>query len=87
MNFENVFLCIGEIVIDTLSRPPNLQMATKGRANVKVKQRCWGTSTRHEAKTQVGLVDLSAGVSKSSKNGVFYKSSYLRFEFFISMQN
>ena len=27
------------------------------------------------------------GVSKSSKNGVLYKSSYLRFEFFISMQN
>ena len=27
------------------------------------------------------------GVSKSSKNGVFYKSSYLRFDFFISMQN
>ena len=25
---------------------------------------------------------LEAGVSKSSKNGVFYKSSYLRFEFF-----
>ena len=30
---------------------------------------------------------ISAGVSKSSKNGVFYKSSYLRFDFFISMQN
>jgi len=29
----------------------------------------------------------SSGVSKSSKNGVFYKSSYLRFDFFISMQN
>ena len=28
-----------------------------------------------------------AGVSINSKNGVFYKSSYLRFEFFISMQN
>ena len=34
-------------------------MATKGRADVKVKQRCWGTSTRREAETEVGLVDLS----------------------------
>ena len=34
-------------------------MATKGRADVKVKQRCWGTSTRREAETKVGLVDLS----------------------------
>ena len=30
---------------------------------------------------------LVTGVSINSKNGVFYKSSYLRFEFFISMQN
>ena len=30
---------------------------------------------------------VGSGVSKSSKNGVFYKSSYLRFDFFISMQN
>ena len=34
-------------------------MATKGRADVKVKQRCWGTSTRHDAETEVTLVDLS----------------------------
>ena len=34
-----------------------------------------------------GLMGSGAGVSKSSKNGVFYKSSYLRFDFFISMQN
>ena len=33
------------------------------------------------------VVCQASGVSKSSKNGVFYKSSYLRFEFFISMQN
>ena len=32
-------------------------------------------------------MDLSTGVSKSSKKGFFYKSSYLRFEFFITMQN
>ena len=32
-------------------------MATKGRADVKVKQRCWGT--KQESKTEVALVDLS----------------------------
>ena len=32
-------------------------MATKGRADVKVKQKYWGT--KQESKTEVGLVDLS----------------------------
>ena len=40
----------------------------------------------YSIKSQFTL-DIYPGVSKSSKNGVFYKSSYLRFEFFISMQN
>ena len=40
----------------------------------------------YSIKSQFTL-DIYPGVSKSSKNGVFYKSSCLRFEFFISMQN
>ena len=36
--------------------------------------------------TIFGMMYIS-GVSKSSKKGFFYKSSYLRFEFFITMQN
>ena len=41
-----------------LNSPSYLQMATKGQADVKVEQMYWGT--RHETKTDVGLVDLSA---------------------------
>ena len=45
-------------------------------------------SERPENASEGAVEDISSsGVSKSSKNGVFYKSSYLRFEFFISMQN
>ena len=33
---------------------------------------------------KVTYIEVRPEVSKSSKNGVFYKSSYLRFEFFIS---
>ena len=33
------------------------------------------------------LIFIPPGVSIISKNGFFYKSSYLRFEFFITMQN
>ena len=35
---------------------------------------------------KLGIISKS-GVSIISKNGVFHKSSYQRFEFFINMQN
>ena len=47
---------------------------------------CWHATIQKHWNKSVSL--NPSGVSKSSKNGVFfYKSSYLRFEFFISMQN
>ena len=45
-------------MMNILNSPSYLQMATKGQADVKVEQMYWGT--RHESKTEVGLVDLSA---------------------------
>ena len=45
-------------MMNLLYSPSYLQMATKGRADIKVEQMYWGT--RHESKTEVGLVDLSA---------------------------
>ena len=45
-------------MMNLLYSPSYLQMATKGQADVKVEQMYRGT--RHESKTEVGLVDLSA---------------------------
>ena len=46
-----------------------------------------GESPVESAKGLEVQVGTPTGVSKSSKKGFFYKSSYLRFEFFITMQN